>query len=222
MSTQKNILQQLRKEYTRHGLARRDMLPSPSLQFEKWFLEAWKSEVPEPNAMTLCTVGKSGKPSARIVLLKDFDEAGFIFYTNYTSQKGRQIGENRFVSLSFFWQPLERQVRVEGIAEKLSPPESDEYFHSRPRGSRLAAIVSPQSQAIESRDWLEKKWTELDASFSREEDIPRPENWGGYRVKPERVEFWQGRDNRLHDRIVYERAQQTEGADQWKIHRLAP
>jgi len=160
MSTQKNTLQQLRKEYTRQRLARREMLPDPFAQFEKWLQEALASEVPEPNAMTLCTAGRDGQPSARIVLLKDIDDGGFLFYTNYLSRKGQQISENPQVSLSFFWQPLERQIRIEGIAEKVTAAQSDEYFNSRPRGSRLAASVSPQSQAIESRDWLEHQWEE--------------------------------------------------------------
>ncbi|WP_349290798.1 pyridoxamine 5'-phosphate oxidase [Anseongella ginsenosidimutans] len=178
MSTKKDILRQLRKEYTLQGLSRREVAPTPFQQFDNWFLEAWDAEVPEPNAMTLCTVGKAGKPSARIVLLKDFDEGGFVFYTNYNSLKGQQIAENPFVSLSFFWQPLERQVRIEGIAEKIGANESDQYFQSRPRGSRLAAIASPQSQVIESRDWLEKIWREQENIFTEKERIPRPENWG--------------------------------------------
>ncbi|TCS86114.1 pyridoxamine 5'-phosphate oxidase [Anseongella ginsenosidimutans] len=227
MSTKKDILRQLRKEYTLQGLSRREVAPTPFQQFDNWFLEAWDAEVPEPNAMTLCTVGKAGKPSARIVLLKDFDEGGFVFYTNYNSLKGQQIAENPFVSLSFFWQPLERQVRIEGIAEKIGANESDQYFQSRPRGSRLAAIASPQSQVIESRDWLEKIWREQENIFTEKERIPRPENWGGFSVKPERVEFWQGRDNRLHDRIVYEtgeiyKADADKTTGQWRIHRLAP
>lgn len=220
MNTKKDILRQLRKEYTRQGLTRREVAPTPVQQFELWFLEAWDSHVPEPNAMTLCTVGKAGKPSARIVLLKDFDERGFTFYTNYRSLKGQQIAENPHVSLSFFWQPLERQVRIEGRAEKISENESDEYFNSRPRGSRLAALVSPQSQIIESRDWLEAKWSEQNAAFPENEVITRPSHWGGFRVKPLRVEFWQGRDNRLHDRIFYEADNETE--NQWTVHRLAP
>ncbi|HEY9561792.1 MAG TPA: pyridoxal 5'-phosphate synthase, partial [Anseongella sp.] len=146
MSTQKNTLQQLRMEYTRQALARRDILPDPFAQFEKWLQEALAAEVPEPNAMTLCTVDKLGRPSSRIVLLKDFDNDGFLFYTNYHSRKGRQISENPQVSLSFFWHLLERQVRIEGIARTLPAEQSDAYFNSRPRGSRLAAFVSPQSQ----------------------------------------------------------------------------
>lgn len=235
MSTKKDILKQLRREYTRQGLTRREVAPTPVQQFDLWFLEAWDSDVPEPNAMTLCTVGKAGKPSARIVLLKDFDESGFTFYTNYQSQKGQQISENPFVSLSFFWQPLERQVRIEGRAEKISAKDSDAYFNSRPRGSRLAAIASPQSQIIKSRDWLEQIWNEQEKLFSEKEDITRPPHWGGFRVIPIRVEFWQGRDNRLHDRILYEAASEsaddapaTEAASndqsrtKWHIHRLAP
>lgn len=222
MKIKKDILEQLRREYTRQGLSRREVAPTPIQQFDSWFLEAWDAKVPEPNAMTLCTVGKAGKPSSRIVLLKDFDERGFVFYTNYNSLKGRQISENPFVSLSFFWQPLERQVRIEGTVRKIEAGDSDKYFNSRPRGSRIAAIVSPQSEVIKSRDWLEQHWKKMEAEFAQRETIPRPENWGGLLVVPQRVEFWQGRDNRLHDRIVYQADYESKGMIIWNINRLAP
>lgn len=218
MSAPKKILHQLRKEYTKHGLSKREMAPGPLIQFDRWFREALETGVAEPNAMTLSTAGKAGRPSARIVLLKDFDERGFVFYTNYNSGKGRQIAENPFAALSFFWQELERQIRIEGSVEKIPAAESDEYFNSRPRGSRLAAIVSPQSQVIESRDLLEKNWNELHGAPGSGNSIPRPEHWGGFRVKPDRVEFWQGRDNRMHDRIVYI----LQESNTWSIRRLAP
>lgn len=208
----------LRKDYHQRSLSKREMASHPVLQFGKWFREALEGGVPEPNAMTLATAGKDGRPSARIVLLKNFDEDGFVFYTNYSSRKSEQILENPFVSLCFFWQELERQVRVEGAVERTTAAESEEYFNSRPRGSRLAALASPQSAVVDDRETLERIWKDLDASYPEGAAIPCPEHWGGFRVKPFLVEFWQGRSNRLHDRLVY-RATAESG---WVLDRVAP
>ena len=166
--------------------------------------------------MTLATADKDGRPCARIVLLKSFDENGFVFFTNYNSRKGNELTDNARACLLFYWTPLWRQVRIEGAVEKVSPAESDEYFHSRPLGSRIGAWASDQSRAIANRSELEKRFEEFGSRFS--DNVPRPEHWGGYRVKPEVIEFWQGRENRLHDRLVYTR--ETGGS--WHIERLAP
>jgi pyridoxamine 5'-phosphate oxidase len=206
----------LRQSYTRNELLEENVLENPIKQFGKWFTEALKAQILEPNAMTLSTVS-DGKPHGRIVLLKGFDENGFTFYTNYKSNKGNDVAETPFASLTFFWGDLERQVRIEGSIEKVSGTESDEYYHSRPRGSQIGAWVSNQSSVIASREVIEQRLTELENEFKDLEIIPRPGHWGGYCVNPERIEFWQGRPSRLHDRILF-----TKVGDDWKIERLSP
>ena len=204
----------LRQKYGKFELLESGMAATPAEQFTRWFAEALEAGVPEPNAMTLATVGPNQHPSARIVLLKGFDERGFVFYTNYESRKGQELAATPQASLLFFWQALERQVRIEGRIEQTSAQESDEYYCSRPLGSRIGAWVSPQSQPI-SRDTLEARNTELTESLG--EDPARPPHWGGYRVIPHHVEFWQGRPSRLHDRLVYQLQDNT-----WTLQRLAP
>ena len=207
----------IRKEYKLQTLSETDVQVSPVQQFHKWWNEALMSEILEVNAMTLATSTASGKPSARIVLLKGFDESGFVFFTNYHSNKGLELAENPFASLVFFWKELERQVRIEGPVEKTTANESDLYFHSRPEESRIGAWASPQSKVIASREVIEENVIELRKSFAGKE-IDRPPHWGGYIVKPALIEFWQGRPGRLHDRIQYTALQ--DGS--WKIERLAP
>ncbi|MBW3468254.1 pyridoxamine 5'-phosphate oxidase [Arthrospiribacter ruber] len=206
----------LRKEYTLKSLEISDVLNNPILQFKSWFDEAFKAKVLEVNAMNLSTIRKDGKPNSRIVLLKGVDN-GFVFYTNYMSTKGIELGNNPWVSLTFHWAELERQVRVMGKAEKVSAEESDEYFFSRPYGSQIGAWVSPQSTVIENRQVLEKKENDLKNSLNPD-TITRPEHWGGYRVIPKEIEFWQGRPSRLHDRILFT----LNEANGWDIKRLAP
>jgi len=212
-------LSDIRREYTQAGLRRADLDANPIAQFQKWFTQAQAAQPDrlDANAMTLATADKSGKPAARIVLLKGVDERGFTFFTNYQSRKGRELAENPQAALTFFWADLERQVCVAGKVEKISREESEIYFNSRPKGSRLAAWASDQSGVVRNREELEKKWNELAVKFSGD-DVPLPPNWGGYVLKPERIEFWQGRPSRLHDRFSYER--QVNGS--WKIERLAP
>lgn len=206
----------LRREYTHAGLDRGDVDPDPVLQFHNWFEKVIEADLHEPNAMILATASREGRPSARIVLLKGYDERGFVFYTNYGGRKAREIEANPLCALLFYWGELERQVRVEGCACRISEEESDAYFLSRPRGSRLAAWASEQSCPVESRSILEERVRALEADYEGRE-VPRPPFWGGYRVEPEVIEFWQGRENRLHDRLVYRR---TEG--EWRIERLQP
>ncbi len=189
---------------------------NPFRQFSKWYDLALNSDFLHPDAMTLATADKTGKPSARIVLLKSFDERGFVFFTNYESKKGSELTQNPYAALLFYWDTFDRQVRIEGSVEKVPLKESEEYFHSRPRGSQLGALVSPQSNIIESREELEKKYEETAKKYEGKE-IPLPENWGGFNLKPAYFEFWQNRDNRLHDRIKY-----VLENDLWKIERLAP
>ena len=188
----------------------------PISQFSVWFKEALNAEVNEVNAMVLSTVDRHHKPHARIVLLKDIIDGAFTFYTNYNSHKGEEIAANPNVSLLFFWSELERQVRIEGTISKIDRATSGQYFHSRPRGSQIGAHVSPQSQAIQNREWLEKRWEEFEKKFEGGE-VPLPDYWGGYSVKPSLIEFWQGRPSRLHDRILY-----TYSFGLWQIERLAP
>ena len=207
----------IRKDYTQQTLNESDVYNNPFVQFTKWWDEATASAIDEVNAMTLATASPDGIPSARIVLLKGYDDMGFVFYTNYESYKAQQIAENPRATLLFFWKELERQVRITGIAEKVSDAENDEYFSSRPEGSKIGAWVSPQSHVIENREWLENKVKEVETNFSGKE-INRPPHWGGYRVKPVEIEFWQGRSSRLHDRIQY--ILQENG--DWLIERLAP
>jgi pyridoxamine 5'-phosphate oxidase len=206
----------LRKEYTRAGLDRADMKPDPLLQFHQWFEETLAADLHEPNAMIVATATPDGRPSARTVLLKGYDERGFVFYTNYEGRKAGELDANPACALLFYWGELERQVRIEGRATRLSDSESDAYFASRPRGSRLGAWASEQSRPVEDRSVLEERVRELEARYEGRE-IPRPPFWGGYRVEPEVVEFWQGRESRLHDRLVYGRT-----GDGWQIERLQP
>jgi pyridoxamine 5'-phosphate oxidase len=206
----------LRKEYTSAGLVEDDVDPDPIVQFHNWFEKVIEADLHEPNAMTLATASREGGPSARIVLLKGYDERGFVFYTNYEGRKARELEANPLCALLFYWGELERQVRVEGRASRIPGEESDAYFSSRPRGSRLGAWASEQSQPVEDRNVLEERVRALEAEYEGRE-IPRPPFWGGYRVEPEVVEFWQGRENRLHDRIVYRRT-----GEGWKMERLQP
>nr|WP_243147622.1 pyridoxamine 5'-phosphate oxidase [Scytonema sp. UIC 10036] len=207
----------LRKDYTLQGLSETDVDSNPFIQFKRWFDQAIAAQLVEPNAMTLATTTREGKPSARMVLLKGFDERGFVFFTNYNSQKGQELAENPQASLVFWWAELERQIRISGRVEKISDAESDEYFYSRPLNSRLGAWASNQSEAIESRAVLEQRLQELQAKYQNQ-DVPRPQHWGGLRTIPIEIEFWQGRPNRLHDRLRYTRL--NDGS--WKIERLSP
>lgn len=208
----------LRQNYTLAGLTEVDLDSNPIQQFNLWFEQALAADLIEPNAMTLATATPDGKPSARIVLLKGVSEQGFVFYTNYGSQKGRQLIANPYAALVFLWDKLERQIRIEGKVEKLSSRESLEYFHSRPKASQLGAWTSAQSQVIPNREILEEKLASLQAQYSGEVTIPLPDHWGGFRVIPDRLEFWQGRPSRLHDRLVYNL--ETDG--NWSISRLSP
>lgn len=207
----------LRKNYSQKTLTESDVVPDPIQQFEVWWKEALASTIDEPNAMTLATASADGVPAARIVLLKGFDQDGFSFYTNYNSYKGQQLAENPKACLLFFWKELERQVRITGLVSLTNDKQSDEYFNSRPEGSRIGAIVSPQSQVIESREWLDQQYGKMKQQLEGN-TIQRPSYWGGYIVKPVIIEFWQGRPSRLHDRIQY--SLQEDG--NWKIERLAP
>lgn len=206
----------IRTNYSKASFTEQDAAYSPFEQFKQWWNEAIHSNIHEVNAMTLATVNAKGTPSARIVLLKDFNEHGFVFFTNYQSDKGKEIAQNSNVALVFFWKELERQVRIEGIAEKISNEESDAYFNSRPIGSRIGAWASHQSAVIPYREVIEqneKKYVEIFGT----ENVPRPDYWGGYCVKPNLIEFWQGRPNRLHDRLQY-----TLENNIWMMERLAP
>lgn len=211
----------LRQDYQRGMLAEESLPVTPLPLFRKWFEEACASTIPEPNAMTLATVDADGQPWSRIVLLKAYDEQGFVFYTNYESDKACHIAGNPRVALSFAWIPLERQVIITGTAEKVSTRESLAYFLSRPRGNRLGAWVSQQSKVISNRQLLEAKLEEMKQKFS-EGEIPLPSSWGGIRVKPQSVEFWQGRPNRLHDRFRYLRNTNNVDAESWQPLRLQP
>lgn len=207
---------ELRKEYNLNELDELTINKNPIEQLSKWVDEAINAKLHEPYAMNLATVNKFGRPSSRIVLLKNLDMKGLIFFTNYNSRKGENLSDQPFAALNFYWGELERQVRVEGRVSKISDQESDEYFNSRPIGSKIGALASPQSEEIPSRVFLEKKQAELEEKF-KSQKITRPENWGGYILKPDYVEFWQGRANRLHDRIAFEIQK-----DGWRIFRLAP
>jgi len=207
----------IRKNYSKKKLSEVKANPDPLKQFAKWWKQAVKSNLEEANAMTLATASPDGLPSARIVLLKDFSEKGFTFFTNYSSFKGQQLSENPKACLVFFWKELERQVRITGLVEKISDEANNEYFHSRPVNSQLGAIASPQSQVIESREWLDEKFKQIKKEIAGS-NIQRPSNWGGYIVKPVIIEFWQGRPSRLHDRLQYTLQENAE----WKMERLAP
>jgi pyridoxamine 5'-phosphate oxidase len=209
-------LARLRSDYRRASLDVAGLDPDPLAQFAAWLDEAIRAEVPEPTAMTLATADAHGRPTARIVLLKGIDARGFVFYTHYDSAKGRDIAANPRAALVWFWAPLERQARVEGSVEVVDAAASDTYFASRPRGSRVSAAASPQSAEIADRAWLEARVAEVERAHPGD-DVPRPERWGGYRVVPAAVEFWQGRPSRLHDRIRY-----TRDGDAWSRARLAP
>lgn len=208
----------LRQNYAYGDLLEAEINSNPIQQFRSWFQEVLNADALEPNAMTLATVSADGKPTARIVLLKDYDERGFVFYTNYNSTKGQQLIANPWGALVFFWDKLERQVRVEGKVVKVSAEESDLYFHSRPIASQIGAWTSDQSQAIEKREVLENRERELLQKYTDADIIPRPPHWGGFRLIPDAIEFWQGRPSRLHDRLLY-RLQEDKT---WKIERLSP
>jgi pyridoxamine 5'-phosphate oxidase len=207
----------IREEYQRHQLRRGDLAADPLAQFKLWLDQAFEAALPEPTAMTLATAGDDGQPDARTVLLKGAEADGLRFFTNYGSAKGRQLAENPRAALLFFWPQLQRQVRVAGRVEKTTRAESEAYFASRPLSSRLGALASPQSDALASRAELESEWAALAEKYG--ENVPCPENWGGYRVLPETWEFWQGRPSRLHDRFRYRR---PAGGGEWIVERLAP
>lgn len=211
-----DFIADIRRDYTSEGLSEGALATDPISQFRQWFEEASRTEHHDVNVMTLATADADGRPSARIVLLKGVDD-GFVFYTNYESHKGRELAENPNAAVVFWWPTLARQVRVEGSVEKVTAEESEAYFRSRPRGSRIGAIASPQSRVIESRALLAQQVTALEEEYKEREDIPRPDHWGGYRLRPVLVEFWQGRESRLHDRLQYRR----EG-NAWIVERLGP
>ena len=217
MTIEKEKIENLRQDYQPIELLEKNVAKNPIKQFEQWFQDALNANIYEPNAMTLATTSIDRKPSARIVLLKGFDDKGFIFYTNYLSTKGKEISKNPVVALVFFWAELARQVRIEGTVEKLTKEASEKYFHSRPRGSQIAAMASPQSQILANREELKITWEGLEKKYD-DATIPKPAYWGGYIVKPQIIEFWQGRESRLHDRIVYKKSDKKN----WKITRLAP
>jgi pyridoxamine 5'-phosphate oxidase len=206
----------LRQDYRQAALLESEADPNPIAQFQSWFAAAVAAQLPEPNAMTIATATPDGIPSARIVLLKDVDDRGFVFFTNYNSYKGQELTNNPQAAIVFLWTELERQVRIQGRVEKIAPAESDEYFYSRPPGSRLGAWASNQSEVVASREVLDQQLADLEAKYANQE-IPRPEHWGGFRVMPTMIEFWQGRSSRLHDRLRY---RSIDGA--WVIDRLSP
>jgi len=216
MELTKENIQNLRQDYLAAQLSEADVDSDPIQQFKKWFSDALAAQLYEPNVMTLATADPFGKPSARIVLLKGFDENGFVFYTNYESHKAQDLVGNPQAALVFFWAELQRQVRIEGVVSKVDAQTSTDYFHSRPVGSQIGALASPQSSVLKDRFLLEEKVNQLTAEYEGKE-VPRPLHWGGYVVEPTHIEFWQGRSSRLHDRIVYDL---TEGS--WIINRLAP
>ena len=217
MKVNNKLISNLREDYRAQTLDIREVALDPIQQFEVWFKEALDSEVKEPNAMTVATTNSEGQPSARIILLKGFDEKGFVFYTNYNSKKGIELAQNPNVALVFLWKELERQIRIEGVTKKVSSIQSTEYFQSRPKGSQIGAWASPQSQIVESRLQLENNYEELKEKYKNKLILPKPTHWGGYVVQPKLIEFWQGRSSRLHDRICY-----TAQGEQWSIERLAP
>lgn len=207
----------MRKDYALAGLLEKDLAKNPFRQFERWFQEAEAAKIPEPNAMTLATTGREGRPAARTVLLKGCDGRGFVFYTNYESRKGRELDANPRAALLFPWVAMERQITVEGVVGRVTREESAAYFHSRPRASQLAAWASPQSTAVAGRAVIEESYRVIEKKYEGRE-VPLPPNWGGFRLAPETVEFWQGRRSRLHDRLRYRR----EPGGDWVVERLAP
>ena len=211
-----NYINKLRHDFSKMSLDESMVDENPVKQFEKWFCEAVDAKVQEPNAMVISTVNSENRPSSRIVLLRNFDEKGFVFYTNYNSRKGKEIENNPYASLNFFWPEVERQIRIEGKLEKHSGEESDKYFMSRPLSSRLGAWTSPQSEIIRDRKSLDEAYQKITEHFEGKE-VMRPEWWGGYVLVPDRIEFWQGRESRLHDRICY-----LKENNHWQIARLAP
>lgn len=216
IAMEKKDLTSLRQEYASSRLEESQAAKDPFLQFATWFDQVMATGHTEPNAMTLATSGRDGKPSARVVLLKEVDKRGFVFFTNYQSQKGRELAENPHAALVFLWLDLHRQVRIQGRVEKISQAESDAYFASRPRESQLGALASPQSMTIAGREVLENRFEEL-REIHQGKTLPRPGHWGGYRLVPTSMEFWQGRESRLHDRLLYTREEAG-----WKMNRLAP
>lgn len=218
MSDFSQELSRLREDYQQHALDECEVGDNPFSFFEKWFHQAVQSEEKDSNAMVLSTMSEDGWPHSRVVLLKGLEEESFVFYTNYNSQKGKDIASQPKAALLFHWKSLERQVRIEGWVEKVDEKTATDYFHSRPKGSQIGALASTQSEKIANRAWLEERYAALDAQFQNEE-VPKPTHWGGYTVKPLKIEFWQGRSSRLHDRIVFSRNNATEA---WQINRLAP
>jgi pyridoxamine 5'-phosphate oxidase len=207
----------IRKDYSKSTLDIDTVNKDPIAQFEKWFQEALNSNVAEPNALTLSTVSEDGRPSGRIVLLKGIEKGKFVFYSNYQSQKGKELDKNPACGLTFFWAELERQVRIEGVASRVDAMASEKYFQSRPRESQVGAWASPQSAIISNREILDARVKQIQEKFTGLEKLPKPNQWGGFEVEPLKIEFWQGRPSRLHDRIVF-----TKVDDTWQIHRLAP
>lgn len=210
-------LAELRQEYALGALSKAEVDPDPLQQFQRWFEAAIAAQLPEPNAMTLATADRTGRPYARVVLLKDCDADGFVFFTNYRSDKGRQLAESPHAALVFLWLELERQVRIEGTVSPIASAESEAYFRTRPRESRLGALASRQSQIVSSRQILDDRFAQLEAQYP-DDNIPMPNHWGGYRVRPEMLEFWQGRHGRMHDRLRYRR----QADDCWLLERLEP
>lgn len=218
MNLSNDSLQNMRKDYQSGELSVDDFALNPIVEFKKWFERATDQGVAEPNAFTLSTVNEKGEPNSRIVLVKEIRENGIIFYTNYESRKGKDLAENKNVAVCFFWQPLSQQIRIKGICSKLPASESDIYYQKRPLGSRIGAITSPQSQVIESRDWLLSVWRENEKKYGKHP--ARPPYWGGYLIEFTEVEFWQGQPSRLHDRFRY--TKNSKNITNWKIERLAP
>ncbi len=211
------VFDKLREEYAGKPLSEESASSCPFEQFERWLEAAIEAGVRLANGMALATVGPDGQPSTRIVLLKHYDERGFVFFTNYGSRKGQELRGNPRASVLFWWSPLERQIRIQGRVERVSAADSDAYFATRPRASNLSAMASPQSEVVSNRDWLQERVVELESQW-RDQELRRPESWGGYRLVPERFEMWQGRLDRLHDRLCYQRT----GTDMWSLSRLAP